>query len=103
MMGQDTNRRPMRRRWIALALFAVAVVGPGPAMLRAGDEREQHRRKDARDKETAKDRKRFAKLDRNHDGVVSQVEWKGSREQFERLDRNHDGLLSREELRREKR
>jgi hypothetical protein len=33
----------MRRRWIALALFA-AVVGPGPAMLRAGGQ----------DKETAK-------------------------------------------------
>jgi Ca2+-binding EF-hand superfamily protein len=77
------------RRW--LVVLVVAGAAASPRALRAGDKHKDY------DKEREKDRKRFAKLDHNHDGVVSRVEWKGSREQFERLDHNHDGVISWEE------
>lgn len=41
---------------------------------------------------------RFARLDKNHDGVISKDEWPGRPAVFERLDGNHDGVLSKDEL-----
>jgi Ca2+-binding EF-hand superfamily protein len=42
----------------------------------------------------------FARLDVNHDGVVSRGEWHGDAAAFAQLDRNRDGVLSRADLRR---
>ncbi len=39
----------------------------------------------------------FTKMDRNHDGDLSQREFLGSREDFERLDTNHDRLIDTNE------
>jgi Ca2+-binding EF-hand superfamily protein len=35
----------------------------------------------------------FRKMDRNHDGDISRVEFLGPRADFDRLDRDHDGLI----------
>lgn len=43
---------------------------------------------------------RFRGMDRNHDGVITRDEWRGSRAEFDRLDRNHDGVLTPNEFRR---
>ena len=42
---------------------------------------------------------RFADLDRNHDGVISRREWRGSPNAFRMNDWNNDGVLSGEEVR----
>ena len=38
-------------------------------------------------------------MDANGDRQISQAEWKGSADDFARLDANHDGILTRNELR----
>jgi len=40
---------------------------------------------------------RFAEMDTNRDGRLSQREWRGPAEEFSRLDSNRDGVLSRSE------
>ena len=41
----------------------------------------------------------FQKMDRNHDGDVSEREFLGPREAFEKIDANHDGLIDATEAR----
>jgi len=42
--------------------------------------------------------RRFRSMDRDHAGVITRKEWRGSRAEFDRLDRNHDGVLTRDEF-----
>ena len=44
--------------------------------------------------DAAQDDRLFREMDRNHDGVVSRSEWKGSGDVFDLLDRWRDGRLS---------
>jgi Ca2+-binding EF-hand superfamily protein len=43
---------------------------------------------------------RFAQMDTNNDGVISQQEWRGSARSFQVHDWNRDGMLSGDEVRR---
>ena len=45
------------------------------------------------------DRSRFAGMDRNGDGVITRLEWRGSRQSFDNQDWNNDGVLSGDEVR----
>jgi hypothetical protein len=42
---------------------------------------------------------RFRGLDRNHDGVITRMEWRGNDQSFRQQDSNGDGILSGDELR----
>jgi Ca2+-binding EF-hand superfamily protein len=42
---------------------------------------------------------RFQGMDRNHDGVITRNEWRGSDQSFRTHDWNHDGVLSGDEVR----
>jgi Ca2+-binding EF-hand superfamily protein len=42
---------------------------------------------------------RFAGMDTNHDGVITQREWRGSPQAFQQQDWNGDGILSGDEVR----
>jgi hypothetical protein len=45
----------------------------------------------------ARQEKIFRWMDANHDGRVAKAEWRGEAAQFARLDRNHDGVVTLEE------
>src|SRR5437016_14631990 len=42
---------------------------------------------------------RFQGMDRNHDGVITRDEWRGSDQAFENQDWNGDGMLAGDEVR----
>jgi len=48
---------------------------------------------------TANAQMRFQELDRNNDGVITRVEWRGNDTAFRNQDWNQDGILSGEEVR----
>jgi hypothetical protein len=41
---------------------------------------------------------RMARVDRNHDGVISRDEWPGAAKRFDRIDRNGDGVVTADEV-----
>ena len=41
---------------------------------------------------------KLKKMDANHDGQVTQDEWKGKPKKFNKLDANHDGVITKEEM-----
>jgi hypothetical protein len=44
------------------------------------------------------DQGRFAGMDRNGDGVITRLEWRGNRQSFDNQDWNNDGVLSGDEV-----
>ena len=46
----------------------------------------------------AQDAGRFRGMDRNRDGVITRVEWRGNDQSFRRHDANNDGVLSAAEI-----
>ena len=46
----------------------------------------------------ARQERLFRWMDANHDGRVTQAEWRGETARFKRLDRNHDGVVTLQEM-----
>ena len=61
-------------------------------------ERRQAQRERIRARVEARVQARFARIDRNHDGVISRDEWPGAPKRFDRVDRNGDGIVTPEEV-----
>jgi Ca2+-binding EF-hand superfamily protein len=71
----------MTLRWIAWPVLVLMSAAP------------------ARAQTQAQDKMRFQAMDENHDGRITQKEWRGSPTSFKRHDWNHDGVLSGDEVR----
>ncbi len=80
----------MKARQYLGAVLVIAVACGGPALAAAsptGGHTKAHK----------KTHPSFSELDKNHDGVITKDEWRGSAKSFARHDLDHDGKLTPKE------